>query len=95
MTIMDKIACMWVYTKEALTGGQILNLEQEEYLKKRMMSIVLCTNSVSFVDHEWVSARTLIQQEEENLSMELDFKNRCSVPSTMESIVVFGTYEFE
>ena len=59
MTLMDKIrgcadekswvgskfaACMWIYTKEALTGGQILDREQEEYLKKRIMSIMLCTN---------------------------------------------------
>ena len=37
-------ACMWIHTKEVLTRGQILNLEMEEYLKKRMMSIMLCTN---------------------------------------------------
>ena len=90
MTMMDKIngwedaerwvgskfaACMWIYTEEALTGGQILNQEQEEYLKKRMMSIMLSTNWVcagTFVDHGWVSARTIIQQEEEMLGMELD-----------------------
>ena len=67
-------ACMWIYTKEALTGGQILNREQ---VKKRIMSFMLCTNCVcagTFVDHEWVSSRTIIQQEEENLSMALDFK---------------------
>ena len=68
---------MWIYTKEALTGGQIPNPAMEEYLKKRMMSIMLCTNWVcagTFVDHEWWSARTLIQQEEEILSIVLDFK---------------------
>ena len=43
-------ACMWIYTKEALTGGQILDREQEEYLKKRMISIMLCRN--------WVCAGT-------------------------------------
>ena len=79
MTLMDKIrgwedeerwegskfaACMWIFTREALTGGQILAREQEEYLKKRMMSIMLCTSWVCagiFVDHEWVSSRTIIQ----------------------------------
>ena len=60
MTLMDKIrgwedegswvgskfaACMWIYTKEALTGGQILDREQEEYLKKRNVDYV-CTNWV-------------------------------------------------
>ena len=45
MTLMDKIrvwedeeswigskfaACMWIFRKEALTGGQILDREQEE-----------------------------------------------------------------
>ena len=77
MTMMDNIngkedeerwvgskfaACMWIYTKEVLTGGQILNQEQEEYLNQRMMSIMLFTNWVcaaTFVDHEWVSARTI------------------------------------
>ena len=100
MTLMDKIrewedeerwvgskfaACMWIYTKEASTGGQILDREQEEYLKKRIMSIMLCTNWVcagTFVDHEWVSSRTIIQQEEEILSMELDFK--IDVPSVAQ-----------
>ena len=55
MTIMDKIcesedeekrvgskfaACMWIYTNEVLTRGQIPTPEMEEYLKKRMMSIM-------------------------------------------------------
>ena len=68
---------MWIYTKEALTGGQILDREQEEYPRKRIMSIMLCTNWVcagTFVDREWVSSRTIIQQEEEISSMALDFK---------------------
>ena len=92
MTLMDKIrgwedeeswvgskfaACMWNYTNEALTGGLILDREQEEYLKKRIMPIMLCTSWVcdgTFVDHEWVSSRTIIQQVEAILSMALDFK---------------------
>ena len=92
VTLMDKIrewedeeswvgskfaACMWIYTQEALTGGQILARVQEVYLRKRIKSIMLCTNWVcagAFVDHEWVSSRTIIWQEEEILSMVLDFK---------------------
>ena len=90
MTLMDKIrgcedewvgskfaACMWIYTKEAWTKGQILGPEQEEYLEKRMLSIVICTNRVragAFVDHEWVSERTNIQHEEEILGLELNYK---------------------
>ena len=71
MTMMDKIngwkdeerwvgsqiaTCMWIYTKEVLTRGKIVNPEQEVYLKKRMMPIMLCTSWVCagiFVDHEW------------------------------------------
>ena len=91
MTPMDKIrvwedeeswvgskfaACMWICTK-ALAGGQILDREQEEYLRKLIKSIMLCTNWVcagAFVNHEWVTSRTIFQQEEEILSMALDFK---------------------
>ena len=68
---------MWIYTKEALTGGQILDQVQEEFLRKRIMSIMLCTKWVcagAFVDHGCVSSRTIFQQEEEILSMALDFK---------------------
>ena len=56
---------------------KLLDREQEEHLKKRMIAIMLCTNWVcagTFVDHEWVSSRTIIQKEEEVLSMVLDFK---------------------
>ena len=48
-------ACMWICTKEALTGGQIFDREQEEYLMKRIITIMFCTNWVgagTFVDHE-------------------------------------------
>ena len=68
---------MWIYTKKALTKEQIPNPAMEEDLKKRMLSIMLCANWVcegAFVNHEWVSSRTIFQQEEENLSMALDFK---------------------
>ena len=76
----------------------MLKQEQEEYLKKRMMSVMLCANWVcagTFVDHERVSASTNIQQEEEFLSMAIGFQNRCSERGTMESIVVFSTHGFE
>ena len=49
-------------------------LEQVEHLKKRMLSIMICTNWVcagAFVDHDWVSERTIIQYEEEILGLEL------------------------
>ena len=98
LTLMDKIrgwedeenwvaskfaACMWIYTKEALTGELIFVRVQDEYLKKHIMSIVLCTNWVcagAFVDHEWVSSRTIFQHTR-SLSMVLDFKidNPCVV----------------
>ena len=92
ITLMDKIrgwedegrwvgskfaARMWIFTLEPLTGGQMLDWEREEYLKKPMMSIMFCTNWVwagTFVDHEWVSSRTNVQQKDEVSSMVLDFK---------------------
>ena len=92
MTLMDEIrgwedeerwvgskiaTCMWIYTKEAWTKGQRLGSEQEEHLKKRMLSIMICTNWVCagvFVDHEWVSERTISQHEEEILCSELNYK---------------------
>ena len=59
MPLMDKIrgwedeekrvgskfaTCMWNCTKKALTSEQIPNPAMEEYWKKRMLSIMLCTN---------------------------------------------------
>ena len=47
----------------------------DEYLKKRMLSIMLCANWLcagSFVDHEWMSESTISQHEEENLAMQMD-----------------------
>ena len=52
------------------------NPAMEKYLKKRMMSIMLCTNWVcagTFIDHEWVSESTISLHEEEILGMELDY----------------------
>ena len=78
MTIMDEIyAYVTIYTKEALTKGQIPNPAMEEYLKKRMLSNMLCTNWVcagTFVDHEWVSESTITQHVEEVMGMELEYK---------------------
>ena len=87
---------MWIYTKEALTGGRILDKEQEEYLKKRKMSIMLCTSCAgTFVDHEWVSSRTVIQQEVEIFKYGTGFQNRSPVCRTMEPTVVLSTHELE
>ena len=64
-------------TKAVLTRGQILILEMEEHLKKRMMSIMLCTNWVcagTFEDHEWVSESTISQHVEELVAMEQDYE---------------------
>ena len=86
----SKFAACKIYTKEALTGGQILDREQDEYLRKRIMSIMLCTSWVcagTFVDHEWVSSRTIIQQEEEILSMALDFK--IDVPCVVQLTILW------
>ena len=47
-------------------------------LRKRIMSIMLCTNWVcagTFVDHEWVSSRTIFQQEEDFLKHGNGFQN--------------------
>ena len=70
-------ACMWIYTKEVLTKGQKPIPEMEEYLKRRLMSIVLCMNWVSagtFDDHEWVSETTITQHVEYVMGMELDYE---------------------
>ena len=70
-------ACMWIYTKDALTKGQIPNPAMEEYLKKRMLFIMLCTNWVcagTFEDHEWVSESAISLHMEEVKGMEMDHK---------------------
>ena len=70
-------SCMWIYTKEALTKGQIPNSEVEKYLKKRMMSTMPRMNWVcaeTFDDHEWVSESTITQREEEVMGIELDYE---------------------
>ena len=64
-----------IYTKGVLTRGQIPTPEMKEYLKRRLMSIMLCMNWVSagtFDDHEWVSEGTIAQHVEEVMGMELD-----------------------
>ena len=45
--------CMWIYTDKARTQGQIQGPSQEEYSKKRTVSIVICTDwacAGAFVD---------------------------------------------
>ena len=77
MTVMDKIcgwededkwvgsefaACMWIYTKEVLTGWQKPTPEVAEYLKRRLLSMMLCMNWVcagTVDDHDWVSESTI------------------------------------
>ena len=64
MTVMDNICgfeicsmCVWIYTKQV-----------EEYLKRRMMSRMLCMNWVcagTFNDHEWVSESRIAQHAQE------------------------------
>ena len=79
LTVMDKIcgwedeenwagskfaACMWIYTKGVLIGWQKPTPEMEEYLKRRLLSILQCVNWVcagTFDDHEWVSESTIAQ----------------------------------
>ena len=103
MTLMDEIrgwedeeswvgskfaACMWICTKEALTGGQILDREQEEYLRKRIMSIMLCANWVcagAFVDHEWVSSRTIISRRRK-------FQARYRISKSMSRVLYNGAF---
>ena len=109
MTVMDEIyggdddekkvgsnfaACVWIYTNE----GQMLNAAMEEYLKKRMLSIILCTNWVclgTFEDHEWVSEDTIDQHVEEVVGMKLEEKHGYSVRGAMVHVVVFSTYKAE
>ena len=66
-------ACMWIYIKEALTRGQILPPQMEEYFQRRMMSMSwVCAGA--FDDHVWVSESTIAQHVEEVVGMELDCK---------------------
>ena len=61
MTVMDKTcgwtdeekwvvskfaACIWIYTKCVLTEGRKPTPEMQEYLKRRMLPIMLCVNCV-------------------------------------------------
>ena len=91
MTVMDKIcgwedeehcvgskfaACMWICSNRVLTGGQKPTPEMEVYLKRRLLSIMLCMSCVfagSFDDHEWVSESTITGQEEV-MGKELDYE---------------------
>ena len=60
-----------------LTRGHIPTPEVEEYLKRGLMSIMLCMNWVSagaFGDHEWVSDSTIAHHVEEVMGTELDYE---------------------
>ena len=112
ITLMDKIrgwedegcwvgskfaACMWTCTKEALTGGQIFDREQEEYLKKRILSIMLCTvGSVQVLS----SIINGCRQGEfptggGNFEHGTGFQNRCPMCCTKEPIMVLSAHELE
>ena len=85
-------------TKAVLTRGQILNLEMEEHLKKRMMSIMLCTNWVcagTFEDHGWMSEGTISQHVEELVAMQLDYE--IGLPCVVQWCMLWfsSTYEVE
>ena len=66
---------MWLYTKMVLTEWRKPTSEMDEYLKRRMLSIMQCVNWVcagTFDDHEWVSESTIAEQEEVVMSRDLD-----------------------
>ena len=49
----------------------------QEYLKRRMLSIMLCVNWLyarTFDDGEWVSESTIAEQEEEVMNRDLDYE---------------------
>ena len=61
-------ACMWICTKTVITQRRKPTPEMQEYLKRRMLSIMLFVNWVcagTFDNHEWVSESTIAEQEEE------------------------------
>ena len=83
-------ACMWIYTEEAWTKRRRIGREQEECLKKRMLSIMICTNWVCagvFVDRGWVSERTTIQYEEGILCLELSYRINVPCVAQLESML--------
>ena len=51
--------------------------EMQEYLKRRILSAMLCVNWVcagNFERHEWVSESTMAEQEDEVMGGELEYK---------------------
>ena len=72
-------ACMWIYIRGVLTGWQKPTPEIQEYLERRLLSIMLCMNWVcagTFDDYEWVSESTIaMQEEEEVMGRQLDYEN--------------------
>ena len=81
-------ACMWIYTKCVLREGRKPTPEMQEYLKRRILSIMLCVNSVcegAFDHHEWVFENTIDMQVEDVLGMDLDYELciPCVVQSSM------------
>ena len=79
MTILDK-NCGWD-DEEKRVGSKLVHVCgkrcREEYLKRRLLSSMLCMNSVcagTLDDHEWVSESTITKHEEEVVCMELDYE---------------------
>ena len=68
---------MWLNTKMVLSEWRKPTPEMQEYLKRRMLSIMLCVNWVyagTLDDHEWVSDSIIAEQEEEVMSRDLDYE---------------------
>ena len=61
-------ACMLIYNKLVLTEWRMPTPAMQEYLKRGMLSILLCVKRVcagTFDVHEWVSESTIAEQDEE------------------------------
>ena len=106
MTVVDKIcgwrdeqqwigslfaACMWIQTKAVLC---VEHDSTQEYLKRRMLSILESVNWVcedALEEHEWVSPLTnsLKEEEEEVLLAELDYEIDIPWCGTMEISLVY------
>ena len=76
-------ANMWIRTICVLCEGRESTQETQEYLKQRMLFIMLSANRVceeAFEGHEWVSELTISMQEEEVLvDLDYELENPCVV----------------
>ena len=70
-------ACLWLNSKMVLSEWRKPTPEMQEYLKRRMLSIMLCVHWVcagTLDDQEWVSDSIIAEQEEEVMSRVLDYE---------------------